>query len=177
MNVFLRGDNVLLRALSIEDVSPTYLSWINDPEITRGMVSGIFPSDLEHLKSYVKATTEDKNTVIFAICDKLTGHHIGNIKLDQFDYISRTCEIGLMIGNRDYHGKGIGKEVCLLVTHYAFERLNLRKISLTVYGNNPAAIHLYKSVGFIEEGCLKAHVYVHGSFVDKYWMSLFRKTD
>lgn len=175
MNVFLSGEKVFLRALSLEDATSEYLSWINDPEITRGMVTGIYPSDIDSLKSYIKTTTADKNTVIFAICDKLTGQHIGNIKLDRFDFISQTCELGLMIGNPDYHGKGIGKEVCLLVTNYAFDRLNLRKISLTVYGNNPAAIRLYKNIGFVEEGCLKAHVYIQGAYVDKYWMSLFRK--
>lgn len=175
MNAFLTGEKVFVRALSLDDVSHDYLSWINDPEITRGMVTGVFPSDLENLRNYVRSAIADSNTVIFAICDKTNGRHIGNIKLDRFDYISGTCELGLMIGNPDYHGKGIGKEVCSLVTNYAFERLNLRKVSLTVYGNNPAAIRLYKSIGFVEEGCLREHVYISGAYVDKIWMSLFRK--
>jgi UDP-4-amino-4,6-dideoxy-N-acetyl-beta-L-altrosamine N-acetyltransferase len=175
MNVFLSGETVFLRALSTEDVTPEYLRWVNDPEVTRGMVTGTYPSTLANLHHYVKAATEDPNTLLFAICDKKNGQHIGNIKLDRFDYVSGTCELGLMIGNSDYHGKGIGREVCQLVTDYAFQRLNLRKISLTVYSNNEAAIRLYKRIGFVEEGCLKQHVYLNGHYIDKYWMSLFRK--
>ena len=94
-------------------------------------------------------------------------------KIDQFDWVSSTCELGLLIGDKKSWGKGVGTEACQLSISYAFEKLNMRKVSLTVYANNPNAIALYEKIGFKHEGRLKDHVYEGGTFHDKLWMSIF----
>jgi RimJ/RimL family protein N-acetyltransferase len=175
MSAFLTGKNVYLRAISQSDATSNYLSWLNDPEVTHGLASGTFPTNMESLNSFLSGVVENRDIVMFAICDMSTHLHIGNIKLDRFDWISRTCELGLLIGDRTYWGKGIGSEVMNLVTRFAFEDLDIRKISLTVYSNNPAAIRLYEKVGFETEGVLKNHIYSKNSYIDKIWMSIFRK--
>ena len=67
-----------------------------------------------------------------------------NIKLDFHDAISNVSELGVLIGNKNYWGKGV-KEACNLVLDYGFNVLKLRKIFLAVFENNVAAIKLYKS--------------------------------
>lgn len=173
MSRFLEGEKIYLRASTITDATPEYLSWLNDDETTRGLSSGIFPSTIEELKAFLDRAVNNRSVVMFAICDKTNDLHIGNIKLDNFDWISRTCELGLLIGNKNYWGKGIGYEVCKLVLEYAFSDLNVRKVLLAVYENNPAAIHLYKKLGFIEEGRLRQHIYEGGTYHDKFFMGLF----
>ena len=110
---------------------------------------------------------------MFAICDKVNDVHIGNIKLDNFDWVNRTCELGLLLGDRTYWGKGIGTEVMRLTLAYAFNQLNLRKVLLAVYANNPAAIKLYEKVGFKNEGCLRSQIFVKGEYIDKHYMGIF----
>ena len=97
--MFLKSDDIYLRALCIDDANNEYLSWLNNSDVTSGLVSGTFPSTLQELVKYVSAKTEDRNTIIFAICDTKTNKHIGNIKIDNFDWVSRTCELGILIGN------------------------------------------------------------------------------
>jgi RimJ/RimL family protein N-acetyltransferase len=172
--IFLKGSNVYLRALSLDDATPAYLDWINNPETTRGLVAGNFPSSIESLRHYVASVTGNKDSVMLAICDIATGQHIGNVKLDRFDWISGTCELGILIGSADHRGKGIGTEVCSMVIRYAFHTLNLRKVLLAVYSNNPAAVRAYEKAGFTEEGRLKDHVYCEGMYVDKILMSAFK---
>ncbi|MFM7309321.1 MAG: GNAT family N-acetyltransferase [Flavobacteriales bacterium] len=172
---FLEGQRVFLRALSSGDVGDRYLSWLNDEETTRGLASGIFPTTLAELNEFVQRSTANRNIVMLAICDQSNGLHIGNIKLDQFDWVSRTCELGILIGDKNYWGKGIGHEVCSLVLNYAFEDLNIRKVSLAVYANNPAAIKLYHKLGFQEEGRLRKHIFEGGTYHDKYFMGLFKE--
>jgi RimJ/RimL family protein N-acetyltransferase len=173
MSAFLQGEHIFLRGIALADASERYLSWLNDSETTLGLASGRFPTSLEQLANYVEQILKDPNSVMFAICDAVTGDHLGNIKLDRFDWISRTCELGLLIGDKNSWGKGIGTEVCTLTTRYAFEQLNIRKVSLTVYSNNPNAIRLYEKIGFKQEGRLEKHIYEGGEFHDKLWMSLF----
>lgn len=175
MSRFIEGERIYLRAITAEDATDEYLSWLNDEETTRGLASGIFPSTRADLQRFLDAVVPNKNVVMFAICDKTNDLHIGNIKLDNFDWIARTCELGLLIGNKNYWGKGIGSEVCKLTIQYAFSDLNIRKVLLAVYENNPAAIHLYKKLGFVEEGRLRKQIFEGGEFYDKFYMGIFQE--
>jgi [ribosomal protein S5]-alanine N-acetyltransferase len=172
---FLEGQQIYLRAITMNDVTESYLSWLNDEETTRGLASGVFPSNIEELKKFVEGVISNRNVVMLAICDQLNNEHIGNIKLDNFDWVSRTCELGLLIGNKKYWGKGIGYEVCQLTLNYAFTDLNIRKVSLAVYANNPAAIKLYEKLGFQKEGALRKHIFESGQYFDKYYMGIFKE--
>lgn len=171
---FLHNELLFLRPLEAADATTNYLSWLNDSEVTIGMVSGRYPSTQAQLIRFIEGVNADPNAVMLAICLNEGGQHVGNIKLDRFDYPSGTCELGLMIGDKAQWGKGIAKAACRLIIEYAFHTLNMRKVSLTVYSNNPAAVHVYRSLGFQEEGCLKKHVFSGGEYVDKLWMSLFK---
>ena len=173
MNRFIEGNTIYLRAIEQSDANDRYLSWLNDEEVTRGLASGVYPSTLDDLKKYVEQISGSKNAVMFAICDKENDQHIGNIKLDNFDWVNRTCELGLLLGDRAYWGKGIGTEVMRLTVSYAFQQLNMRKVLLAVYANNPAAIKLYEKVGFKKEGCLRAQIFSKGEYIDKYFMGIF----
>jgi ribosomal-protein-alanine N-acetyltransferase len=175
MSRFIQGEKIYLRALSLNDANEEYLSWLNDDETTRGLASGVFPSTNEELQKFVEGAVSNKNVVMFAICDVSNDAHIGNIKLDQFDWVSRTCELGLLIGNKAYWGKGIGYEVCKLTLSYAFTDLNIRKVSLAVYENNPAAIRLYEKLGFVAEGQLRKHIFEGGQYFDKFYMGIFQE--
>jgi ribosomal-protein-alanine N-acetyltransferase len=173
MNRFIEGNTVYLRAIELSDATERYLSWINDEEVTRGLASGVYPSTLEDLKNYLTSIVSSKNAVMFAICDKTNDLHIGNIKVDNFDWVNRTCELGVLLGDRSYWGKGIGTEVMRLTLHYAFEQLNIRKVVLAVYANNPVAVKLYEKIGFQKEGCQRQQIHYKGDYIDKYYMGIF----
>jgi [ribosomal protein S5]-alanine N-acetyltransferase len=170
---FLEGQKIYLRGIAKQDVNASYLSWLNDKETTKGLASGLFPTTLEALDLFVDKAIANTDVVMLAICDNTTNEHIGNIKIDHFDWVGRTCELGLLIGNKNYWGKGIGYEACRLTLTYAFHTLNIRKVLLAVYANNPAAIGLYRKLGFKIEGTLRQQVFDDGAFYDKHFMGIF----
>jgi RimJ/RimL family protein N-acetyltransferase len=170
--VFLKGDYINLRPLHLNDANERYLKWINDPEVTRGMATGYFPTSAEQLTDYVKGSLNDKNTIFLAMCD-VNDEHVGNVKLDRIDWIAGTCELGIIIGEASARGKGYGREAMNLLIDFAFNELNLRKISLAVFENNPHAKHLYESLGFKQEGVFVKHVFKEGRLWDKYYYALF----
>ena len=176
MKGFIKGERLYLRSIEESDANETYLSWINDSEVTKGLEKGTYPSSMNDLVNYLKSVINNPSVIMFAVCVE-NGEHIGNIKLDRINSISRTAEMGLMIGSKAHWGKGLGKEMCQLVLDYAWNELNLRKISLTVYGNNPNAVRLYEKLGFKVEGRLKDHVYAEGAYHDKLWMSVFNHNE
>ena len=172
---FLKTEKTGLRGITLEDANENYLSWLNDKEVTKGLDSGLFPTDLQSLRTFVENMSKSKENLMFAIIDRSNGKHIGNIKLGNIHWINRTAEIGILIGDKSSWGKGFGRDACSLVVDYAFTTLNLRKVWLAVYSDNVPAWELYKKLGFIQEGCLKDHIYSDGKLVDKILMAIYKK--
>ena len=172
-HIILEGNIVYLRYIKLSDVNDNYLSWLNDDQVMKGIVSSGF--NLKKLQSYVIEKINSRNTHFFAIISKSNNLHIGNIKLDFHDSKSNISEMGILIGDKYYWGKGIAKDACSLVLDYGFKKLNLRKIFLAVFENNIHAIKLYKSLGFKTEGKLIKQVCIQGVLYDKYFMGIFSK--
>ena len=170
---FLIGTQIYLRPISANDSTEEYAGWMNDIEVTSGLVSGYFPTNLKDLSIYIESVS-NKSSIMLAICVVENDRHIGNIKLGSFDWFARTCELGILIGNKTYWGKGIGKEACSLMINYVFFNLNLEKIWLAVFDNNPKAVALYKDLGFEIEGTQQRHVFKNGKFWNKILMAKFR---
>lgn len=57
---------------------------------------------------------------------------------------------------------------------YAFSSLDLRKVNLTVLGNNERAMKCYEKHGFIEIGRYTNEKFVNGSYVDLVMMETFK---
>jgi RimJ/RimL family protein N-acetyltransferase len=169
----LVGKKVYLRPLTLNDVNQNYFSWLNDVDVMNGIATSGYTMDI--LKKYVEDRINNKNVAFAAIIFKETNEHIGNIKFDYHDEKANLSELGLLIGNKNYWGKGIGYEACKLMLEFGFDVLNLRKIYLAVYENNLTAKKLYEKLGFILEGTLRKHVMVDGKLYDKYLMGIFKE--
>jgi len=64
--------------------------------------------------------------------------------------------------------------VTRVVLDFAFERLNLHKVYLTVDADNPSAIRSYNKAGFKKDGVLRDEVYKNGQYVDRILMSILK---
>ncbi|BCB03663.1 GNAT family N-acetyltransferase [Bacillus sp. KH172YL63] len=65
--------------------------------------------------------------------------------------LMHTGSFGVMI-QRDFRGRGIGRELIMELLDWAEKNPLLEKISLGVFSTNERAISLYKQLGFQEEG-------------------------
>ena len=67
MSRFIEGERIYLRAITADDATDEYLSWLNDEETTRGLASGIFPSTRADLQSFVEKVQSNRNVVMFGL--------------------------------------------------------------------------------------------------------------
>lgn len=162
---------IQLKPITLNEVNATYLSWLVDKEVMQGLATSGYT--LESLEKYVSERIDKPAIAFFAIWAKDTGLHIGNIKLEVQDAAAAVADLGLLIGNKNYWGRGVGAEACKLAIRYGFAEMKLRKIYLAVYENNPNAKKLYEKLGFRLEGSLRKHVKVENEYYDKYLMGLF----
>ncbi len=171
---FIVGDKIYLRGLERDDLKGNMSQWANDSEVTYYMFMGAMPSNIELLEEEYEQLIRSKNDVVFAIMDKQTETHIGNAGLYVINYITRSGEFRIIIGEKEYWGKGYGTEVTQLTVQYAFEKLNLNKVWLGVNAENKRGIKAYKNAGFVVEGTLRQEIYRNGKYYDVIRMSIVR---
>jgi len=165
-NCSIGGNTILLRPLMPPDVSDAYLKWMNDPDVNRFLECRTESYTRQDLLQYVEKVTADPDSFLFAIIDQQTNRHIGNIKLGPINRIHRRSSIGIIIGETDYFGKGVGTESVALVTRVAFNELRLHKLTAGCYAPNLAAEKVFLKNGFKIEGRRKSHAWYDGAFVD-----------
>lgn len=171
---FLKGKNIFLSPLSHDHDLRDYLTWINDQETTLYMGSGRFPQTAGSLKEYIDSF-RDKNGMLLGIFVNKDKTHIGNITLQHIDWINRFAEIGILIGNEKYRGKGYSKEAIRLVAEHAFNKLNLRKVYAGMIEGNEISKKAFESVGFKVEGVFRSHFYLNDSYLDCYRLGLLKE--
>jgi len=171
-NKFIEGNKVYLREVNESDVTDNYYNWINDPEINQYLETRYLPRSKNNILEHVKHLDGLSNEIFFAICDKATDKHIGNIKLGPINWIHRYGDISLLIGDKDYWGKGIATEAIRLVTGFGFYTLNLHKIKAGCYAQNLGSAKAFEKVGFVREGLLIKQWMVKGEYQDEILLGL-----
>jgi len=170
----VEGERINLRPLRIEDVTDAYCRWMNDPVTNQFLESRFFQHSRESLKEYVRSKSGDTSYAFFAVILKDGGRHIGNIKLGPIDSVHRLGDIGILMGEKDCWGKGYATEAIRLIVRYAFNVLDLHKVTAGCYAPNEGAIKAFMRAGFSKEGVRKEHCYYNGSFVDDVLLGLVR---
>lgn len=171
---FLQSEQVYLTEIDVTHVEGNYITWLDDPEITQYLETRFFPTSVEEAKEYLKSTLNNDDVLLLAIMYKGNDEHIGNVKLGPINWIHRRAEIGILIGEKEYWGRGIATECIQEITEYAFETLNLHKLTAGCYENNVGSIKAFKKAGFNEEGRRIQHAHCNGEYTDVIKLGLVR---
>lgn len=165
----IAGERVQLREIEEEDLE-VIVAWRNDPEILKWLFSYL-PLCMSKQRTWYKTYVEDDTQQIFAV--EVGKKSVGTVGLSHIDYRNQRAELGILM-DKNWQKKGIGREALNLLIEFAWNEMNLRKIKALVLKENEAAIKLYKSCGFVEEGVLKEEIYKNGEFKDVIVMALMR---
>ena len=103
-----KNDRTYVRPLTMNDVNETYVSWLNDPQVT-------FFLDTQHttlaeLKTYVEKKLGSEHCRFLGIFLVATDSLIGTAKFEPIDWTTGVAEFGFMIGDKKVWGDGIGVE-------------------------------------------------------------------
>ena len=146
----LELDGVSLREIDLErDDLSKYLGWLRDVDNNPFISSARKDFEMSELRSYISHKNEIPEALLLGIFYGKSDNLVGKIKLDPIDLIAKSAWLGIMIGEPEARGIGVGYRSMVLITTYAFETLKLMRIFLGVDPLNVAAISLYQKVGFI----------------------------
>jgi RimJ/RimL family protein N-acetyltransferase len=171
----LRDGVIELRALEPPDVEVT-VRWRNDPEIRDQLLSFRFPVSHVMEAKFIERTIEGegKGECVAGIVDRSDDKLCGLVYLRDIDWISRHAAFGMMIGQREKWGRGLGRGALRLMLYHAFNVLNLERVYLYVAEYNHRAIKLYEAAGFIHEGMLRRQIALDGRYYGLLVMGLLR---
>lgn len=166
--VFLKGERIHLRSLSEQDLNNEYLQWLNDEEVCQFNSHAVFPNTEGKMRSYFAGLQNQQNTVVLAIVHIESKKHIGNISLQNINWVSRNAEFAILLGMKEYWGKGLAKEAMTLIIDYGFTRLNLHRIYCGTFEENIAMRKLAITLKMKEEGIRREAIFKNGTYHNIY---------
>jgi ribosomal-protein-alanine N-acetyltransferase len=163
---FLEGTVINLRPLKAEDVDGNYANWLNDSSVTQYNSHGRFPMTTENLMIYVTSASQSKTDLILAIISKESKEHIGNISLQNINWVDRSAEIAFILGNKKFWGKGIMEEAGNLMMRHGFKSLNLWRIHCGTSSANIGMQKLAVKLKMQKEGLRRDAIFNQGQYFD-----------
>ena len=182
----ITGDRVRFRGVERDEL-PIFVKWLNDPEVRQGILIHHPFSRAEEENWYNEMLTHPMDEHVLGIEARLSDtpametppppvqEHwrlIGSLAFTNIDWRNRSSEFGIMIGEKSCWNQGYGTEAVRLLLKHGFYTLNLNRIFLHVFENNPRAIRAYEKAGFVHEGRLRQAEFKDGRYIDTLVMSI-----
>jgi RimJ/RimL family protein N-acetyltransferase len=163
----IHGKKVVLRAPELRDAELLH-KWANDPEIWKLLGGWHFPYGSASTEKWI-ASLGNNNLVnhVFSIETAEQGL-IGTANLVNIDWKNKSAFHGMMLGNKEASGKGLGLDTVMAVMRYAFDELGLVRLDGDMVATNARSIEFYtKSCGWEIEGRKRSGFYREGKYVDR----------
>ena len=144
-----------LQPFRAQDITPTYLGWLNDKVRMR-----------YSRQSLVEHTRESALAYLASFLD--TAHHFWGLWVEDrmvgtatgyYDARTDVLDVGFLVGEP---GRGYGTRACQLV----LEATSARRITGGTVAANAAMVRIFERCGFDYEGRLRQHERLHGHLYD-----------
>ena len=150
------GQAIYLGPIDHENDPPVISQWSHDLEYLRLVdYKPVYPLSAGQVKKKLEALEkelDESNTLYyFNIRARADDHLIGFAEIRWIEWSHSTGWIHLGIGEPQDRRRGYGTETLDLLLEYAFNELNLYRLSAEIAAYNLGAKRLFEKAGFLEE--------------------------
>src|SRR5690606_21845615 len=121
----IKGKKVVLRAIEKRDLELIH-QWSNDPEINYMLGGWHFPSSMQDQERWYESFSLNSVNQRFAVETEDFGL-IGIANIIEINWKDRNAVYGVILGDKDIRGKGLGTDITMTIQRYVFEELNLKR--------------------------------------------------
>lgn len=149
-----------------------YYKWSENQKVVFFNTHGQFPKSKDSIDSFFNEI--DNNTILcMAIIHVVREEnqiaseevrHIGNVSLQCFDWINRSAELAIIIGEQKYLSRGLGKLACKAMVEHGFNKLNLHRIWGGCAAENIGMNRIFEKLDFKKEGEFRDAVFLNGNY-------------
>jgi RimJ/RimL family protein N-acetyltransferase len=167
----LQGPRITLELFQEKYITEDYIGWLNDPEVVKYSNQRFKQHSRESCLNYLQ-TFENANAIFLSIQNQ--EYHLGTMSV-YFNPQHQTADIGIMVGNKNCWGEGIGYEAWLLLLTTLVETASVRKVTGGTLSCNKSMIRIMEKSGMQPDGIRRSQEIVDGKIYDIIHYSAFRK--
>jgi RimJ/RimL family protein N-acetyltransferase len=172
----LCGELVRLEALDPAAHAAYFARWSADSEYERLLDSDpTRPRSAAQTKAELEKLLEGTDDYLFLVRALEGDVPIGMVELDDIAWARGDAWVGIGLGERTYWGKGYGTDALRILLRFAFDELNLHRVTLNVFSYNTRALRTYAGLGFTVEGTVREALMREGRRWDLIFMGLLRR--
>jgi [ribosomal protein S5]-alanine N-acetyltransferase len=160
-----------LRRFAQTDLTPRYLGWLRDPEVTRYSNQRFVQHTLERCQSYFDSFSGSPHLFI-AIDERESDTTIGTMTV----YAApphQTADVGILLGERAVWGRGYGKEAWCTLIDWLLSTARVRKVTAGTLACNASMLRLLHASGMQHEATRRAQELVDGQPQDIVYYARF----
>jgi ribosomal-protein-alanine N-acetyltransferase len=160
-----------IRPFNATDINQTYLSWLNDKEVMRFSNQRFTAHCHKTSMTYLESFSGTSNS-FFLLEDAIRRNPIGTATVYR-TLQHGTADIGLLLGDRSYWGKGYGKEAWMSILNFLSCEMSVRKVTGGALRANHAMIRIMRQSGMVHDGTRIGHEIIDGCPVDLLYFAHF----
>jgi RimJ/RimL family protein N-acetyltransferase len=168
------GERVNLRLVTLADCTDEYVAWLADPEVARYLETRHRPQPKEAIESFVRGMIASADSYLFAIVDRASNRHVGNIKIGPIQPVHRFADVSYFIGVSDVWGRGLASDAIRVASRIAFDRLDLHRVQAGFYDGHIASQRALEKAGFTYEARMRKQLRLGDEWVDHVWYARLR---
>ena len=150
----ITSPNYIIRPFKKEDAL-LWQTWDIDPEIQAHMPEPKNEAqDISTQYEYIEECENDEDGYYWSIETK-DGVNIGTVSLFEINPYHKIVVLGIVIGDKEYWGKGAATEVINIIKEYAFDTLGIERIGAEVEEENMPMKKVFEKTGFEQDGFFK----------------------
>lgn len=152
----LEAQDILFGLINREIHADIESRWTHDADFMRLMELGpVRPLSPDMVKMQYAAIMQqmdvEKNLFYFTLRAREDDRFIGKALIEWVDWKTGNGYIRLGIGEPEFRRKGYGSQALSLLLSFAFEELDLYRVTAVVPADNEGAMRLFQKFGFMEE--------------------------
>lgn len=173
------GNQVRLGPITPDVVAPLFAEWSRQAEYRRMLdsdpvrpwLSSVIKEDLtkDQLAEAQHKALDEHWFLIHRLDDD---RPIGFVSTNSIQWAHGVGWVSIGIGDPSCWGQGYGSDAMRVMQRYAFTELNLRRLTLGVFGYNVRARRSYEKTGFVLEGMGRSALLREGRRWDEFYMGL-----
>jgi RimJ/RimL family protein N-acetyltransferase len=177
--MLFEGDNLYMRAIDLEKDSAIVAAWTYQLELARQLRNDqptrpLTASEVRKVfENWFKEIEQANRSYFFAICTSRDDRLVGILRISSVMWVHGAATFILVIGEAGDRAQ-FGSDALQMSLGYAFDELNLFRVTAVVEEHDEIARTLYDQARFYLEVRQRQAVFHNGRFWDRLWFGMLR---
>lgn len=169
-NLIVSKGDILIRTFQEKDITPRYISWLNNPEVVRFSNQRFITHTESSCQSFYYSMASSPSS--FLAIEHAEYGHVGTLTVHFNDHHG-TADMGILVGEPSIWGKGVGITAWMLAMTTALKIPRMRKVTAGTLACNTGMLSIMRKSGMVMDGIRVNQELVEGRPYDMHYYACF----